>query len=226
MRNLLYAATALVAIAAIPAAANATTILSFGQALGGDPITATANAATGVTHIDTVNTQVTVTQIIGNPLLISPQLFTLHATSVGPASLVGGKVNQAFNGSFSILAGSQNILSGTFSDALFGSGTALTLSASDANPGESVSFTSNVIPIAQLNSPDGISLSFADVFPPASLVGTGCAGVAPCTVAGFTSSVTGTFSATVVATPEPASLALLGVGLLGLGFVANRKRSV
>jgi hypothetical protein len=26
--------------------------------------------------------------------------------------------------------------------------------------------------------------------------------------------------------PEPASLALLGVGLLGLGFVANRKRSV
>jgi hypothetical protein len=26
--------------------------------------------------------------------------------------------------------------------------------------------------------------------------------------------------------PEPASLALLGVGLLGLGVVANRKRSV
>jgi len=26
--------------------------------------------------------------------------------------------------------------------------------------------------------------------------------------------------------PEPASLALLGVGILGLGFVAGRKRSV
>lgn len=34
------------------------------------------------------------------------------------------------------------------------------------------------------------------------------------------------FSATAVATPEPASLAVLGIGLLGLGFVANKKRSV
>jgi hypothetical protein len=36
----------------------------------------------------------------------------------------------------------------------------------------------------------------------------------------------GSFSATAdaVATPEPASLAMLGVGLLGLGFVVHRKR--
>ena len=30
----------------------------------------------------------------------------------------------------------------------------------------------------------------------------------------------------LTSTPEPASLAVLGVGLLGLGFVASRKRSV
>jgi hypothetical protein len=38
--------------------------------------------------------------------------------------------------------------------------------------------------------------------------------------------VIGSFSATAdaVATPEPASLALLGMGVLGLGFVVHRKR--
>lgn len=34
------------------------------------------------------------------------------------------------------------------------------------------------------------------------------------------------FSATAVPVPEPASLAVLGFGVLGLGFVASRKRSV
>jgi hypothetical protein len=43
---------------------------------------------------------------------------------------------------------------------------------------------------------------------------------------GAGSEITFTGSADVKAAPEPASLALLGVGLLGVGFVARRKRSV
>jgi len=219
MKRLLVTATALIGLAAAAPMANATTILTFGEALGGDPISATVTA--GVTTISATNAEVTVTSIIGSPALIAPQFFTLDATSVAPATSVGGFITQAFSGSFSITAGAQNILSGTFTDEVFGAGTSLTLSVSNSTPGESVTFTSNVIPADELGAPDGFSLSFADVAPAARTTPLGCSGTPGCTIRPFTSSVSGTASASEV--PEPATLGLLGVGLLGIAALRRRR---
>ena len=206
-----YLFLSVLAAAALPIpAADASVLLIFGQTGLGDTVTGTRTTTS--TKI-TSSTSVDITEI--DAAVVTPILanFTLSATNSGPATLSGGEITQHYNGTFSITSGANNYLSGTFSDAVFGAGGALTLSASNPSPTQSVSFTSNVIApdlISAFNR--AASLSFTDVSPSAAIVNT--------TLRSFHSDVSGDFSSSV---PEPSTWAMMLLGFAGLGYVGFRK---
>lgn len=198
--------------------AGAATILTFGQTSSSNTIVATNPSATSTT-ISGANVAVTITQFVlgGTPI---SAFFNLSANSVGAATTVAGIINQKYSGTFSFTSGTggsgTNYLSGTFSDAVAGSGTGLTLTASNATGGETLTFTSSVIPAADLGNPTAISFGFSNVTP--AVTGT------PDTIQALTASVAGTASATAV--PEPSSMAIAGLGALGLiGYGIRRRKS-
>jgi hypothetical protein len=214
MRRMLLASAMLASSVAL---AHAAPILTFGSTSSVNNVTATENAGNTATAISAGSVPVQITQIAGGPATPIDAFLTVTASSMGSATPVGLDFVQSYSGSFSITNGATNYLSGNFTDALFGSGTGLTLTASSATPGESVSFTSSVIPAADLGGPMAVSFAFSNVTPVVSIVGS--------SLASFTAHVGGTMSANPVQTPEPMSVALLGVGLLGLGTVAHRRRN-
>jgi hypothetical protein len=213
MKKLLLAATGLAA-ASFATPASATLILTFGQTGSNTAITATENGAQTATTLSSIDTPISITQIENG--VPTSAFFDLSAASNGPAIQVLGATAQKFSGTFSInsLASNTgvNYLSGVFTDVTIGAGPggARTVGA----PPDSLTLTSSVI--TDLAQPSALGLGFANVSPGFNQVGN--------SIGSFTSSVSGTFSASPAPVAEPTTLALLGVGVLGLAFVSSRKR--
>lgn len=203
-------ATLIAGLLASTGVASATPIIQFAQTSNSNTITGTENAADTQTTISGSGVQVDIAQDIGG--FLGNALFSINATSTDAAVPAGGGAIQHYDGTFSITSGSTNILSGTFTDAALGVGSALTLTI--GSPPDVLDLTSSLIPISDLLSPDGASFSLTNVLPPIGILGM--------SIESFTATLSGNVSATE-AVGEPATLGLFTASVLFLGMLAKAK---
>lgn len=209
-------AAALFAIAMPATAAN---LVTFSQVSPVNQVTATTNAGDTQTTLTVTDALVSIGQFAG-VLPPGPVFFDLAATSIDAATAVSTAVIQHYSGSFCLSTvagcGGTDLLSGSFTDAAFGALGGPGLVVNVNSPPDTLSLTSDLIPVADLVPPSAFSLGFTNLAPSLAIAGT--------TIAAFDASFAGTASASLVAVPEPATLALLGVGLLGLVMVRRSQQ--
>ena len=216
MKSVLFAGVALLGVAGVADAAN---VVTFSQTSGANTLTATVNGAQTQTTLTIDDAAISIGQLIAGapPATV---FVSLNAVSNDAAVPILGAVIQHFDGHFcvssAINCGGVNVLSGVFSDAAFGalSGPGLTVNVN--NPPDTLTLASDIIPASDLASPNAMSLGFTNLVPGLHISGT--------TIGPFSASFAGTVSASVVEVPEPFSIVLLGVGLLGLSAARRQRR--
>ena len=211
MKQALLGVTIVAGACFFHAPAHAALITSMAQESLANTVTATDNGTTTTINIP-AGTLVT---LGGGAFNVAGASMELTATSIDAAVNNGGIIQQHFSGSFcvsSVAGCGGNFLSGTFTDAAFGANGGAGLVVQVSSPPETLALTSNVVPASELLDPSSFNLTFVNLGPALHIDGA--------TIGAFDASFTGDVSASAV--PEPATLALLGFGLLGLGIVRQR----